>query len=41
MAAGPQGLAALAAGERPVSGKTPSAGVEFSKPGIVWRVITP
>ncbi|WP_458248273.1 hypothetical protein [Streptomyces sp. MAI_2237] len=41
-AAGPQDLAAIAAGgERPVSGKTPSAGPKFSKTGTVWRVITP
>lgn len=41
-AAGPQDLAAAAAGgERPVSGKTPSAGPKFAKSGTVWRVITP
>ncbi|OXY97781.1 hypothetical protein BEH93_32810 [Streptomyces sp. 2R] len=41
-AAGPQDLAALAAGgARPVSGKSPSAGPKFSKAGTVWRVITP
>lgn len=41
-AAGPQNLGAIAAGgERPVSGKTPSAGPKFSKAGTVWRVITP
>jgi hypothetical protein len=41
-AAGPQDLSAIAAGgERPVSGKSPSAGPKFSKSGTVWRVITP
>ncbi|MER7666805.1 hypothetical protein [Streptomyces sp. NPDC096193] len=41
-AAGRQDLAAIAAGgERPVSGKTPSAGPKFAKAGTVWRVITP
>ncbi|MCX4506761.1 hypothetical protein [Streptomyces anulatus] len=40
-AAGPQDLSALAAGARPVSGKSPSAGPKFSKAGAVWRVITP
>ncbi|MER7111907.1 hypothetical protein [Streptomyces sp. NPDC000229] len=41
-AAGPQDLAAIAAGgDRPVSGKTPSAGPKFAKSGTFWRVITP
>ncbi|WP_046734296.1 hypothetical protein [Streptomyces humi] len=41
-AAGPQNLAAIAAGgARPVSGKAPSAGPKFSKSGTVWRVIAP
>ncbi|WP_328884170.1 hypothetical protein [Streptomyces sp. NBC_00299] len=41
-AAGPQDLSAVAAGgERPVSGRAPSAGPKFSKSGSVWRVITP
>ncbi|WP_330358391.1 hypothetical protein [Streptomyces chartreusis] len=41
-AAGPQDLAAIAAGgQRPVSGRSPSAGPKFSKSGTVWKVITP
>ncbi|WP_327406940.1 hypothetical protein OG194_47410 [Streptomyces sp. NBC_01288] len=41
-AAGPQNLAAIAAGgARPVSGTAPSAGPKFSKSGTVWRVIAP
>ncbi|WP_421111116.1 hypothetical protein [Streptomyces sp. NEAU-S77] len=41
-AAGPQDLAVIAAGgQRPVSGKTPSAGPKFAKSGSVWQVITP
>ncbi|MCZ4509889.1 hypothetical protein O3Q52_17120 [Streptomyces sp. ActVer] len=41
-AAGPQDLGAIAAGgERPVSGRNPSAGPKFSKSGTVWRVISP
>ncbi|MFD5747462.1 hypothetical protein [Streptomyces sp. NPDC127033] len=41
-AAGPQDLTALAAGgERPVSGRSPSAGPKFTKSGTVWQVITP
>ncbi|WP_158828113.1 hypothetical protein [Streptomyces sp. NRRL S-118] len=41
-AAGPQNLAAIAAGgARPVSGKTPAAGPKFAKSGTFWRVITP
>ncbi|MFJ8469867.1 hypothetical protein [Streptomyces swartbergensis] len=41
-AAGPQDLGAIAAGgQRPVSGKAPSAGPKFTKSGSVWRVISP
>ncbi|MEU7852115.1 hypothetical protein AB0B69_32485, partial [Micromonospora parva] len=40
-AAGPQVAAIAAAGARPVSGTSPSAGPKFAKSGTVWRVITP
>jgi len=40
-AAGPENLAAVAAGQRPVSGKNLSAGPKFSKSGTVWRVVAP
>ncbi|MDQ0945598.1 hypothetical protein [Streptomyces sp. V1I1] len=38
-AAGPE--EAAAAGSRPVSGKSPSAGPQFKKNGSTWRVIAP
>lgn len=38
-AAGPE--SAAAAGSRPVSGKSPSAGPQFAKSGSTWSVVTP
>ncbi|NVK80238.1 hypothetical protein HG542_21610 [Streptomyces morookaense] len=38
-AAGPENAAA--AGARPVSGKNPAAGPQYTKSGSTWRVITP
>lgn len=38
---GPEKAGLAAAGSRPVSGKSPSAGPQFKKSGSAWRVIAP